>query len=92
MTYHNLPAGTDQLIYRNDSPNPLLVTVQIQTFDGTAKQTTTVYSTSNPSDATVIGPSRVALRTYLLASKRGIHVKTATIAQIDFDVIAAPLK
>src|SRR5262249_20204660 len=33
MTYHNVPANTDQIIYRNDSPSPLLVTIQIQTFD-----------------------------------------------------------
>ena len=59
MQFTDLPQNTSGVLYQNDSPTPLLVTVQVGGSFGTGAraraQPVIFNSTANPADQAVVG-------------------------------------
>jgi hypothetical protein len=91
MQVTNLPQNTSGVLYQNDSPTPLLVTVQVQgSFIGPVAQPVIFNSTANPADQAVVAPQSTSSRTYLIAPQQSIQVNAPSGGQIGFDVLIAP--
>ena len=90
MQLTNLPPNTSGVLYQNDSPTPLLVTVQVGGSFGTGAQPVIFNSTANPADQAVVGALSTGSRTYLIAPGQGIQVNAPNGGQIGFDVLIAP--
>jgi hypothetical protein len=67
----SLPANTSGVIYQNDSPTPLLVTVTVQGSFAAGGQPVTFNSTANPADQASASAQSAAARTYLIAPQQG---------------------
>jgi hypothetical protein len=79
----SLPANTIGVIYQNDSPAPLLVTVTAQGSFAAGAQPVTFNSTTNPADQAIASAQSAAARTYLLAPQQGIQVNAPSGCSID---------
>jgi hypothetical protein len=94
MVYSNLPQYTSGVIYQNDAPTPLLVTVQAQgggsAQAGQQPQPLIFNSTGTPADQAVVAPYGTGSRTYLIAPQQGIQVNAPSGGVIGFDVLIAP--
>jgi hypothetical protein len=94
MQFTDLPQNTSGVLYQNDSPTPLLVTVQVAgSFSTGARaraQPVIFNSTANPADQAVVGALSTGSRTYLIAPGQGIQVNAPNGGQIGFDVLIAP--
>jgi hypothetical protein len=94
MQFTDLPQNTSGVLYQNDSPTPLLVTVQVGGSFGTGARARTqpviFNSTANPADQAVVGALSTGSRTYLIAPGQGIQVNAPNGGQIGFDVLIAP--
>jgi len=90
MQLTNLPPNTSGILYQNDSPTPLLVTVQVGGSFDTPAQPVIFNSTANPADQAVVGALSTGSRTYLIAPGQGIQVNAPNGGQIGFDVLIAP--
>jgi hypothetical protein len=92
MQFTDLPQNTSGVLYQNDSPTPLLVTVQVAGSFSTRAHTHPVIfnSTANTADPAVVGPLSTGSRTYLIAPGQGIQVDAPNGGQIGFDVLLAP--
>lgn len=92
MQITNLPQNTSGVLYQNDSPAPLLVTVQVQgSFAAAAGAQPVIFnSTANPADQAVVAPQSTGARTYLIAPQQGIQVNAPSGGSIGFDVLIAP--
>ena len=91
MQLTNLPPNTSGVIYQNDSPTPLLVTVQVQgSFADNVAGHVIFNSTANPGDQAAVSPGGTGSRTYLIAPQQGIQVVAPTGGLIGFDVLIAP--
>ena len=57
MQFTDLPQNTSGVLYQNDSPTPLLVTVQVAgSFSTRARAHPVIFnSTANPADQAVVG-------------------------------------
>ena len=86
MQLTNLPLNASGVLYQNDSPTPLLVTVQVL---GSEKPVI-FNSTANRADQAVVAPGSTGSRTYLIAPQEGIEVNAPTGGAIGFDVLIAP--
>ena len=58
MQLTNLPPNTSGVLYQNDSPTPLLVTVRVGGSFGTPAQPVIFNSTENPADQAVVAAMR----------------------------------
>ena len=58
MQLTNLPPNTSGVLYQNDSPTPLLVTVQVGGSFGNPAQPVIFNSTGNPADQAVVAAMR----------------------------------
>jgi hypothetical protein len=86
-----LRQNTTGVIYQNDSPTPLLVTVQVAgSFVDAVAQPVIFNSTANPADQAVVPPGGTGSRTYLIAPQQGIEVNAPTGGSIGFDALIAP--
>ena len=90
MQLTNLSPNTSGVLYQNDSPTPLLVTVQAAGSFTTGAQPVIFNSTANPADQAVVGALSTGSRTYLIAPGQGIQVNAPNGGQIGFDVLIAP--
>jgi hypothetical protein len=92
MQFTDLPQNTSGVLYQNDSPTPLLVTVQVAgSFSTRARAHPVSFnSTANPADQAVVGALSTGSRTYLIAPGQGIQVNAPNGGQIGFDVLIAP--
>jgi hypothetical protein len=89
MQLTNLPPNTSEVIYQNDCPTPLLVTVQVGGPFTTPAQPVIFNSTGNPADQAVVAAMSTGSRTYLIAPGQGIQVNAPSGGQIGFDVLIA---
>jgi hypothetical protein len=85
MQLTNLPPNTSGILYENDSPTPLLVTVQVGGSFGTSAQPVIFNSTGNPADQAVVAAMSTGSRTYLIAAGQDIQVNAPSGGQIGFD-------
>ena len=90
MQVTNLSQNTSGVIYQNDSPTPLLVTVQVLGSFAAGVQPVIFNSIANPADQAVVGQSTTGSRTYLIAPEQGIQVNALNGGNIGFDVLIAP--
>ena len=90
MQLTNLPDNTIGVIYQNDSPTPLLVTVQAVGSFSTTGQPVTFNSTANPADQAIVATGSTGSRTYLIAPQQGVQVNAPSGGRIGFDVLIAP--
>jgi hypothetical protein len=69
MQFTDLPQNTSGVLYQNDSPTPLLVTVQVAgSFSTRARAHPVIFnSTANPADQAIVGALSTGSRTYLIA-------------------------
>jgi len=95
MQVTNLAINTSGVLYQNDSPTALLVTVQavggsfvLQT--GIQPQPLIFNSTANPADQAIVAANCTASRTYLIAPQQGIQVHAPSGGLVGFDVLIAP--
>ena len=89
MQLTNLPPNTSGVLYQNDSPTPLLVTVQVGGSFSTPAQPVIFNSTAKPADQAVVAAMSTCSRTYLIAPGQGIQVDAPNGGQIGFDVLIA---
>jgi hypothetical protein len=89
MQLTNLPPNTSGVLYQNDSPTPLLVTVQVGGSFGTPAQPVIFNSTGNPADQAIVAAMSTGSRTYLIAPGQGNQVNAPNGGQIGFDVLIA---
>jgi hypothetical protein len=89
MQLTNLPPNTSGVLYENDSPTPLLVTVQVGGSFDTRAQPVIFNSTASPADQAVVAAMSTGARTYLIAPGQGIQVNAPSGGQIGFDVLIA---
>ena len=85
-----LRANETGVVYQNDSPVTVLVTVQIQAFQGAVNQPAIFNTTANPADQAVVSAGSTGFRTYLLAPQQGIQVSAPNGGIIGMDVLIAP--
>ena len=93
MQFTDLPQNTSGVLYQNDSPTPLLVTVQVAgSFNTPAQPAQPVIfnSTANLADQAVVAAGSTGSRTYLIAPQQGIQVNAPSGGAIGFDVLIAP--
>jgi hypothetical protein len=93
MQITQLQPNTSGVIYQNDSPTPLLVTVQAVGGSfaqaGLQPQPLIFNSTANPADQAIVAPFNTGSRTYLIAPQQGIQVNAPSGGSIGFDVLIA---
>lgn len=94
MQVTGLPQNTSGVIYQNDSPTQLLVTVQatggFSVPPGQQPQPLIFNSTANLADQAIVAPGSTGSRTYLIAPQQGIQVNAPRGGGIGFDVLIAP--
>ena len=85
MQFTDLPQNTSGVLYQNDSPTPLLVTVQVAgSFSTRARAHPVIFnSTANPADQAVVGPLSTGSRTYLILRDRASKSTPRTAAKSD---------
>ena len=94
MQLTSVSVNTSGVLYQNDSPTSVLVTVQAfgNTFapQGQQPQPLIFNSTANPADQAIVAPGSTGSRTYLTAPQQGIQVTAPSGGLIGFDVLIAP--
>ena len=92
MQFTDLPQNTSGVLYQNDSPTPLLVTVQVAgSFSTRARAHPVIFnSTANPADQAVAVDWEHSLKDLSDCSGTGVQVNAPNGGQIGFDVLIAP--